>query len=122
MPGKRVGRLLERAVHRIPGMRQIPVVRLLAAAEIVVLARDHLEMLEPHERRRIVELLRIGRGRAHNLSNAERDELHTLVAKAQPRLFVGLAAEKLSPVRLPKRIVRGPKSEGRKSDGRKSEG
>jgi hypothetical protein len=28
-------------------------------------------------------------------------------AKAQPRLFAGFVAEKLSPVKLPKRIVRG---------------
>jgi hypothetical protein len=29
------------------------------------------------------------------------------VAKAEPRLFAGLVADKLSPVKLPKRVVRG---------------
>jgi hypothetical protein len=29
------------------------------------------------------------------------------VAKAEPRLFVGEVAEKLSPIKLPQRIVRG---------------
>jgi hypothetical protein len=63
--------------------------------------------LEPQERRRLVGLLRAGRGRPRNLSPAERDELHELVAKAEPRLFAGLVADKLSPVKLPKRVVRG---------------
>jgi hypothetical protein len=31
------------------------------------------------------------------------------VAKAEPRLFVGSVADKLSPVPLPRRLVQGPK-------------
>ena len=107
MPAKRTGRLIQRVTRKVPLLRSVPVVKLLAAAEIIVIARDHLAMLEPHERRRIVELVRAGRGRPRNLSEAERDELHELVAKAEPRLFAGLVADKLSPVRLPRRIVRG---------------
>jgi hypothetical protein len=103
----RAGRLLARAAQRVPGLRQVPVLKLLVAAEIVLLARDHVSKLEPHERRRVIELLRIGRGRTRNLSPAERDELRDLVAKAEPRLLAGLVAEKLSPVRLPRRLVRG---------------
>jgi hypothetical protein len=96
-------------LDRIGPLRRLPLVRLLAAAEILVLARDHVMMLEPHERRRVLELIRQGRGRRRNLSPRERDELEGLVAKAHPRLFAGLVADKLSPVRLPKRVVRGPK-------------
>ncbi|TMM00334.1 MAG: hypothetical protein E6G05_11405 [Actinobacteria bacterium] len=63
--------------------------------------------LEPQERRRILQLVRIGRGRPQRLSEAQREELRELLAKAEPRLFVGEVAEKLSPVKLPGRIVRG---------------
>lgn len=90
-------------------MRHVPIVRLLAIAEIALLAQDHVARLTPQERRRLVQLLMIGRGRAHRLSEAQRDELHELVAKAEPRLFAGEVAEKLSPVKLPERMVRGRK-------------
>jgi hypothetical protein len=83
------------------------VAKLLAVAEIALLAHDHVTRLEPYERRRLLHLLRIGRGRPRNLTPAERDELHELVAKAEPRLFAGLVADKLSPVKLPQRVVRG---------------
>ena len=108
MPGKLTNRAVSSASKRVPGLRAIPLARLLAAAEIALLARDHIAQLEPDERHRIVELLRKGRGRRRNLSDRERDELAGLVAKAEPRLFVGHAAEKFSPVPLPKRIVEGP--------------
>jgi hypothetical protein len=73
----------------------------------VLLTRDHVSRLEPHERHRVLELLRIGHGRLRNLSAAERAELHMLVAKADPRLYAGLVVDKLSPVKLPRRVVRG---------------
>lgn len=79
----------------------------------MLLAHHHVHKLEPHERRRVVALVRAGRGRRRNLSAAERDELAALVAKAQPRLFVGLAAQKLSPVPLPKRVVYGRRGRSR---------
>jgi hypothetical protein len=103
--------MIERVTRRVPGLRVIPVVKLLAAAEIILIAREHIEKLEPHERRRIVELLRIGHGRPSKLTATERDELHGLVAKAEPRLFAGLVADRLSPVSLPARVIRG-KSRG----------
>jgi hypothetical protein len=103
MPARRSAKLLS----KIGPLRQIPVLRLLAAAEILVLARDHLMMLDPQERRRVAELIRRGRGRRRNLTQAEREELGRLIAKAHPRLFAGLVVEKLSPVRLPSRLVRG---------------
>jgi hypothetical protein len=65
--------------------------------------------LEPPERRRLIHLVRIGRGRPQRLSERQREELRRLVAKAEPRLFAGEVAEKLSPFKLPQRIVRGPK-------------
>jgi hypothetical protein len=91
----------------IRSLRRLPVAKLLAVAEIVSLAHDHLARLEPHERRRVIELLRLGRGRPSHLSARQRAELQMLVAKADPRLFAGLVADKLSPVKLPKRVVRG---------------
>ena len=51
--------------------------------------------------------MRTGRGRSRNLEPAEREELAKLVAKVDPRRFGWLAADKLSPVPLPKRLVRG---------------
>lgn len=88
-------------------MRRVPVMKLLVLAEVLLLARDHLGKLQPEERRRLVELVRLGRGRRRNLTPSERDELSRIIAKAEPRLFVGLVAERFSPVPLPRRIVRG---------------
>jgi hypothetical protein len=102
--------MVERVTRRVPGLRVIPVVRLLAAAEIVLIAHDHIAKLEPRERRRVIELLRIGHGRPRNLSRSQRQELQRLVAKAEPRLFAGLVADQLSPVKLPRRIVQGRKN------------
>ena len=81
--------------------------KLLAAAEIAMLARDHALLLDRGERRRLLELVRIGRGRRRNLSEPERDELTDLVAKLEPRLLAGHAVYKLSPVPIPRRLVYG---------------
>jgi hypothetical protein len=86
--------------------RRIPLLKLLAIAEVAMLARDHVSRLDRGERRRLVELVRIGRGRRRNLSEREREELSRLVAKAEPRLFLGAAADKLSPVPLPHPVRR----------------
>ena len=101
-------RLLKHGLSRVPGLRRLPVLKLLAIAEIGLLARDHLSKLDPVERRRTLELVRKGRGRSRNLSAAEREELAGYVARMQPRRFAGLAADKLSPVPLPRRLVEGP--------------
>jgi hypothetical protein len=89
------------------GIRSLPVGRLLALAEIASLAYEHINKLEPHERRRVLELLRVGQGRPTRLSRSQRDELTALLRKAEPRLFIGTVAEKLSPLPLPRRVVRG---------------
>jgi hypothetical protein len=97
--------VISHGISRIPGLRRLPVLKLLAIAEIALIARDHIGRLDRDERRRLVELVRRGR----HLTEEQRKELAALVAKAEPRLFAGLVADKLSPVPLPKRIVRGPK-------------
>jgi hypothetical protein len=87
--------------------KAIPAARLLAAAQIVLLARRHWHRLEPHERRRLIALERQARGRPRNLPEHDRAELQRLIAKADPRLFVGVVAQRFSPVPLPQRLVRG---------------
>lgn len=76
-------------------------------ADVALLAREHIERLTPAERRRLVLLVRDARGRKRNLSDREREELEQLVAKAEPRLFAREAAERISPVPLPKRFRPG---------------
>jgi hypothetical protein len=85
------------------------VVKLLAIGEVALLARSHIRRLDPQERRRLIELLRKGRGRSANLSVAERDDLQALIAKTEPRLFAGTAADLLSPIPLPRRVTHGPR-------------
>jgi hypothetical protein len=109
MPLPAAHRLLAHGARRIPGLRRLPMLKLLAIGEIALLARNHLARLSPAERRRLIELLRQGRGRSRNLSDDERAELSELVAKAEPRRFAGLAADRLSPVPLPRRITHGPR-------------
>ena len=100
---------LGKASEKVPGLRRIPVVKLLAAAELALLARDHVTRLSPRERRRLLVLVRVGRGRRSRLTDEERDELERLLAKLQPRLLMGEAINRLSPVPLPRRLVFGPK-------------
>jgi hypothetical protein len=92
---------------RIPGLKRLPVMKLIAIAEIALLARRHVTKLSADERRRLAALVRKGRGRRSRLSSEERDELARLAAKAEPRLFAGEVVDKLSPVPLPRRLVRG---------------
>jgi hypothetical protein len=101
------GRFVTNAVGHVPGLRRLPLAKLLVIGELVMLAQEHVAKLEPEERRRFLHLMRRARGRRSNLTRSERSELAALVAKANPRLFLGLAADKLSPVPLPRRIVRG---------------
>jgi hypothetical protein len=108
MPGRAALYAIEKTVGKVPGLRRIPAVKLIALGEIALLARNHVGKLEPAERRRLLELVRQGHGRPSHLSAREREELSRLVAKAEPRLFAGVAADKLSPVPLPKRFKNGP--------------
>jgi hypothetical protein len=87
----------------------VPVVALLSAAEVAKLAKDHLARLRPAERRRLLALIAKARGGAGALSKRERAELSSLVAKLEPRAFVGSAADHFSPVPVPKRLLYGPR-------------
>jgi len=80
--------------------------KLIAIGEIALLARNHLSRLSPKERRRMMELLRIAKGRPSHLAPAERGELAALVAKAEPWLFASIVADKLSPVPGTGRVFR----------------
>ena len=96
-------------VSRVPGLKRLPVLKLIAIGEIALLARTHATKLDAAERRRLLELVRAGRGRPSKLSADEREELGRLAAKAEPRLFAGQVADKLSPLPLPRRLVHGPR-------------
>jgi hypothetical protein len=102
-----VTRAVTHGVSKVPGLKRLPVMKVLSVGEIILLARTHLTKLDPGERARFVNLMRKARGRPRNLSAKERAELSALVAKADPRLFAGMVADKLSPVPLPRRIVQG---------------
>ncbi len=80
-------------------LKGLPVARLIALGELLLLAREHITRLEPQERRRVFELVRRGRGRPSRLSRRERNELAMLISKAEPRLFARNAARKLTPFR-----------------------
>jgi len=93
---------LPRAIKRVPGLKHLPVVKLLLIGELALVARRHLQHLDATERRRLAELVRRGRG----MSAAEREELRGLVSKLDSRAFAGSAVQRLSPVPLPKRFTR----------------
>ncbi len=109
MPSSMLVHAAARVAGRLPVLKQLLVMRLLMLGEVVLLAREHIERLTPQERRRLVLLVREGRGRRDNLNPADRDELEALIAKAEPRLFAAAAVDRLSPVPLPKRLLRGKK-------------
>jgi hypothetical protein len=80
-------------------LRAVPAARLIVLGELLLLAREHLAKLEPHERRRVVQLVRLGRGRPRNLSERDRRELARLVEKAEPREFAASAVKRMVGVR-----------------------
>ena len=99
-----LSRLAKRALTK-RAAKTLPIFRLLAVAEVALLARTHLQRLTPEERRRLAALVRNGR----SLSPAEKDELRALSTKLDTRAFVGAAADKVSPVPLPRRLTGVPK-------------
>jgi hypothetical protein len=110
MPSGLVNLTIGKAAGRVPGLRRIPMLKLLAAAEVALLARDHMLRLTPSERRRLISLVRNGRGGRSRLTDAERDDLEQLLEKLGARMLVGHAVDRLSPLPLPRRIVYGPKN------------
>jgi hypothetical protein len=107
MASGRVSHTVGAAAGKVPGLRRLPVAKLLLAGEVALLARDHLQRLTPPERRRLVVLVRTGRGRRSRLSDSQRRELERLLATLQPRVLMGTAVGRLSPVPLPARLLYG---------------
>ena len=105
---------LGRTAERVPGLRRIPILRLLVLGEVAMLAREHIAKLDAHERRRLLELIRTSHGRPSRLSTRQHRELESLIAKIEPRLFAGAAVGKLSPVSLPGKLLYGSSSKNRK--------
>lgn len=62
--------------------------RVLAIAQVALLARRHLTMLEPDERVRLAKLVSRSHGRPRkNLSANEREEMLRLAQKLEPGAF-----------------------------------
>ena len=53
MPSGFVTRTAGKVADHVPGLRRVPLVQLLSAAEIALLTRDHVMRLTPDERRRL---------------------------------------------------------------------
>ena len=87
--------------------RGVPVARLLLVTEVAILAQRHLSRLDRRQRRRLLTLLVRSRGWPRSLTAAERLELLYLVARLEPRLMLGTAVMRVSPVPLPKRLLYG---------------
>jgi len=108
MAPTRIPRTVAYMATRTPGLKRLPMLKLLAVADVAMLTHRHVRTrLTPEDRRRAFELIRIGRGRTRNLSEDARDELASLIAKAEPRLLAGDAVAALSPLPLPRRLVYG---------------
>jgi hypothetical protein len=82
-------------------IKRLPFFKILAIAQVALLARRHLRGLTRDDKRRLVELAR----RGTNLTPAERTELRGLVAKMDPGAFALGAANHISPFPLPRRLV-----------------
>jgi hypothetical protein len=98
MPSPLMNIAVARAAQRLPGLRRVPLARLVLLGELAMLAKIHFERLSPAERRRLVLLLRNARGWPQNLSEREQRELKKLVAKVEPRAFATEAVERFTPV------------------------
>jgi hypothetical protein len=87
----------------IRSLGRLPFFKILAVVQVALLARRHLGAMSAADRRRIAELARHG----HKLSPAERHEFIELAAKLEPRAFAVAAADRFSPLPLPKRLLSG---------------
>src|SRR5882757_6181778 len=88
----------------------MPAARLLLVAEVLVVAQRHLSKLDPAQRRRLLTLLLRARRRGRSLTAAERREFLLLAARLEPRLLLGTAVRRLSPVPVPERLLYGRRS------------
>ncbi|HET9094517.1 MAG TPA: hypothetical protein VFN36_05470 [Solirubrobacteraceae bacterium] len=87
-----------RGLQRVPGLRRLPLTRLLVLAEVGMLAKTHFDRLTPPERRRLMVLVKEARGWPQNLDDAQRGELQRLIGKVEPRAFADAAIERFSPL------------------------
>jgi hypothetical protein len=68
-------------------------IRVLAIAQLALLVRRHLQLLEPDERSRLAQLVAKSKARPRtNLSANEREEMLRLVRKLEPGQFGRTAA------------------------------
>lgn len=82
-------------------IRRLPFFKVLALGQVALLAFNHLKRLTPAERRRLASLVR----RGWKLDAAEKRELREIVRKLETRSFAFGAADRFSPVPLPKRLM-----------------
>ncbi len=87
-----------RAAERLPVLKRLPLARLGIVAEVAILAKEHLDLLTPKERRRLLILLRDARLWPANLSDKDRREFERIVAKLDPKAFAARAVAKFSPL------------------------
>jgi hypothetical protein len=98
MPSPLMNIAVARAAQRLPGLRRVPLARLVLLGELAMLAKIHFERLTPAERRRLVLLVKNAKGWPQNLSEREQRELKKLVAKVEPKVFANEAVERFSPL------------------------
>ncbi|HEX3617497.1 MAG TPA: hypothetical protein VHU61_13210 [Solirubrobacteraceae bacterium] len=98
MPSPLMNIAVASAAQRLPGLRRVPLARLVVLGELAMLAKIHFERLSPAERRRLVLLIRNAKGWPQNLPEREQRELKKLVAKVEPKAFANEAAERFSPL------------------------
>jgi hypothetical protein len=86
---------------RRKALRGVPLLWAFAVAEALTTTRRHFAGVDPHARRRVVELARKSKGRPSNLSAHEKTELRRLVGEMDLwQLSKDLAAV-ASPVGMP---------------------
>ena len=73
--------------------KRIPLLKLMALAQLGMLAHQHYKRLNPTERKRLVALMKHPR----SMSSTDRSELKGLVAKMEPGAFAGSAARHANP-------------------------
>jgi hypothetical protein len=98
MPSPFMNVAVARAAERLPGLRRLPLARLVILADVAILAKTHLDRLTPAERRRLLMLVKDAKGRPRNLSQHQRSELEGLIAKIEPKDFASQAVERLTPL------------------------
>jgi hypothetical protein len=81
------------------GMRWTVWARVLILAEVALVIKRHLDLLDARERDDLQRIVSKSRGRPSNLSGRERDRLGAIVAKLEPSDLAREAAEAAVPWR-----------------------